>query len=104
MTSGAAGMDDGELKFKFRMKFGSSYSPDRRRGKGDHIKGEDETAASQQRHGPKRRSAMKNTHCPSPAKEQHQPAAHPPSSPPKQQQQPQGPQGPAEAGEKAGAA
>ena len=43
------GMDDGELKFKFRMKFGSSYSPDRRRGKGDHIKGEDETAASQQR-------------------------------------------------------
>merc|ERR1719322_1234465 len=81
----AAGMDDGELKFKFRMKFGSSYSPDRRRGKGDHIKGEDETAASQQRHGPKRRSAMKNTHCPSPA-EQHQPAAaHPPSSPPKLQ-------------------
>jgi len=67
------------------MKFGSSYSPDRRRGKGDHIKGEDETAASQQRHGPKRRSAMKNTHCPSPAKEQHQPAAHPPSSPPKLQ-------------------
>ena len=44
-----AGMDDGELKFKFRMKFGSSYSPDRRRGKGDHVKGEDETAASQQR-------------------------------------------------------
>ena len=29
---------------------------------------------------------MKNTHCPSPAKEQqHQPAAHPPSSPPKLQ-------------------
>merc|ERR1719188_354735 len=81
----AASMDDGELKFKFRMKFGSSYSPDRRRGKGDHNKGEDETAASQQRHGPKRRSAMKNTHCPSPAKEQHQPAAHPPSSPPKLQ-------------------
>ena len=45
----AASMDDGELKFKFRMKFGSSYSPDRRRGKGDHNKGEDETAASQQR-------------------------------------------------------
>ena len=46
-------MDDGELKFKFRMKFGSSYSPDRRRGPAeDHIKVEpveEETAASQQR-------------------------------------------------------
>merc|ERR1719322_900898 len=106
----AASMDDGELKFKFRMKFGSSYSPDRRRGKGDHIKGEDETAASQQRHGPKRRSAMKNTHCPSPAKEQHQPPALLPAQAAGgqanglEQQQPQGPEGPAEAGEKAGAA
>jgi len=79
-------MDDGELKFKFGMKFGSSYSPDRRRGKGKGIpEDHEETAASQQRHGPKRRSAMKNTHCPSPAKEQHQQPAHSPSSPPKLQ-------------------
>ena len=49
-------MDDGELKFKFRMKFGSSYSPDRRRGHGpaeDHVMlqpvEEEEIGSTQQR-------------------------------------------------------
>ena len=49
----SASMDDGELKFKFRMKFGSSYSPQRRGpgGEGDFTQEplEEDTAATQQR-------------------------------------------------------
>jgi hypothetical protein len=50
------------LKFKFRMKFGSSYSPQRR---SLMDKKEDDKS---QRQGSKRKSAMKNAHCPSPVK------------------------------------
>jgi len=88
-SESVSGMDDGELKFKFRMKFGSSYSPQRRGlSEGGDItvesdyEEEEEEEETHTRHGPKRRSAMKNAHCPSPTKEQpSRPAAVSPPSP-----------------------